>query len=213
MKTDLKHIIFDMDGTLINSGIMIAKTINFVRTNIGLEPLDHSIILEKINDPDINSAEFFYQTNEFTQEQTELFNQYYHKNCIVGVELYDGVEDILKDISKKYTLSIATNANSIFAHKILKHLNVYQYFDYIIGHDMVKNSKPDPEMILKILNKFDLNKNETILIGDSHKDLYAAKNAQIDCILVNWGFSDHNNDKQNNIIHNTQQLKQKLDEY
>ncbi len=204
------HIIFDMDGTLVNSGIMIAKTINFVRQNIGLEPLEPKIMLEKINDPHINSSLYFYGTQEFTQEQTDLFGKYYHENCIVGVELYDGIYELLEDLSKKFQLSIATNASSIFANKILKHLKVDHFFDYVVGHDMVTESKPNPEMILKIINKFNLNHNECILVGDSHKDLYAANNAQIDCILVNWGFTDHNS---NDSVQTVEQLKQKLNEY
>jgi len=206
-----KHIIFDMDGTLVNSGVMIAKTINFVRQNIGLEPLDPTIMLEKINDPHINSAQYFYGTQEFTQEQTDLFGKYYHENCIVGVELYDGIYELLEELSKKFQLSIATNASSVFANKILKHLNIYKFFDYVVGHDMVEESKPDPQMIFKIMDKFNLTNNECLLIGDSYKDLYAAQNAQIDCILVNWGFSDHKNNP--DAIHTVEQLKQKLNEY
>ncbi len=53
-------IIFDMDGTLINSGNVITNTINFVRSNLGLEPIEKHIMLEQINNPDINSSEFFY---------------------------------------------------------------------------------------------------------------------------------------------------------
>ena len=74
-------IIFDMDGTLINSGDVITNTINFVRKNLNLPEIPKDIMLKNLNNPDINSAEFFYGTSEFTPEQTELFGEYYDENC------------------------------------------------------------------------------------------------------------------------------------
>lgn len=196
-----------MDGTLVDSGIMIAKTINFVRQNIGLEVLDAQIMLEKINDPHINSAQYFYGTNDFTQEQSDLFSQYYHENCVVGVELFDGIYDLLVDVSKNYQLSVATNASSIFANKILAHLNVDHFFDHVIGADMVKESKPHPQMLLDIMTQFDLQKEACILVGDSHKDLYAANNAGIKSYIVNWGFTQYSDE---NVVQTVEELKQKL---
>ncbi|MCG3719906.1 HAD hydrolase-like protein, partial [Aliarcobacter butzleri] len=64
----MKLIIFDMDGTLINSGFAIANTVNYVRENLGFERLEKDCILENVNDPKINSAEFFYGTKEFTEQ-------------------------------------------------------------------------------------------------------------------------------------------------
>ena len=67
-------IIFDMDGTLIDSGNVISNTINFVRTNLGLPLMPKEDLLKNINNPDINSAKFFYGTQAFTPEQTKLFS-------------------------------------------------------------------------------------------------------------------------------------------
>ena len=70
-------LFFDMDGTLIDSGYAITNTINYVRVNLGFEKLEKNYILEKVNDPTINSAEFFYGTKEFTPLQVKLFEEYY----------------------------------------------------------------------------------------------------------------------------------------
>jgi len=69
----MRLIMFDMDGTLIDSGFAITNTINYVRENLGFERLEKDYILEKVNEPHLNSADFFYGTKEFTQQQTELF--------------------------------------------------------------------------------------------------------------------------------------------
>ena len=58
-----------MDGTLINSSTIISDTINYVRTNIGLSQMDQKTLLENINNPHINPAEFFYETSSFTPRQ------------------------------------------------------------------------------------------------------------------------------------------------
>ncbi|MEA3512976.1 MAG: HAD family hydrolase [Campylobacterota bacterium] len=186
-----KLIIFDMDGTLIDSGDAIYNTINHVRNNIGLDSMSKDILLTNMNNPDINSSEFFYGTKTFTEEQTILFTNYYNENCLNEIVLYDGIKDMLNSLEKHFKLSVATNASYEFATKMIKHLNIEKHFDMIIGANNVKKPKPDPQMIYDTLEKLKIKNNEAILIGDSHKDLRASNQAKIDCLLVNWGFTNH----------------------
>lgn len=188
----MKLFVFDMDGTLIDSGDMITNTINHVRVNLGLPKMDKYIMLQNLNNPNINSAEFFYGTKEFTDEQTKLFEDYYNESCIRDIKLYEGIKELLDELSSlNHKLAIATNSSARFAYKMLKHLNILHHFEMLVGYDDVKEPKPHPEMIHKILDSFDIDKSKTILIGDSHKDTKAAQSAGINYILVNWGFSDH----------------------
>jgi len=207
MKTLKKSIIFDMDGTLINSGNIIANTINHVRVNSGLEPMEKSYLLENINNPHINTAEFFYGTKNFTNKHTKLFETYYEEHCISDIVLYDGIIELLEELKDKFIFTIATNASTIFALQMTKYLKIKHYFKDIIGVNEIEKAKPHPYMINTLINKHHFNKNHTILVGDSHKDLLAAKNANIDFILVNWGFSNHN---KNDALHTVSQLKTEL---
>jgi len=202
-----KLIIFDMDGTLINSGDVITNTVNYVRTNIGLKPMPKDELLTNLNNPNINSAEFFYGTNAFTDEQTKLFGEYYHENCISDISLYDGIEFLLEEINKHFTLSIATNASVEFAKKMVEFLNIDHYFDYIIGSNEVKIPKPHPEMLLNTLETLNMTAEHSILIGDSDKDKQAAQACNMDYLLVNWGFTKHT---QNDVINNTNELSEKI---
>jgi len=195
----MKLIMFDMDGTLLNSSTAIVNTINHVRDNIGLKEMDKSHILKHINDPDINSAKFFYGTEEFTKEQNTLFNEYYNKNCLNDIILYDGIKELIENLNKDCKLAVATNASSIFAKKMLIHLDIHHHFDMLVGYNDVQNPKPHPEMVHKIMNKLNADKEKSILIGDSKKDTQAASNAGIDSILVNWGFSDYENEALDNV--------------
>jgi len=200
-------IVFDMDGTLIDSGNVISNTINYVRTNIGLQAMPKDELLTNINNPDINSAEYFYGTEAFTDEQTKLFGEYYDKNCISDIILYDGISDMLKNIDQYFTLSIATNASVEFANKMLKHLNIDHHFDMVIGANCVEKPKPHPDMLLNTINKLSHTPNKAILIGDSLKDKQAAQRANMDYILVNWGFTTHTKDK---VVNTTKELNDKL---
>ena len=199
-------IIFDMDGTLINSGNIIANTINYVRTNCGLKAMDKQILLQNINNPNINSAKFFYNIEHFTPKHSQLFEEYYYKHHLEEIVLYKGIKHLLKTLSHNHLLTIATNANTKFAISMTKHLDIYKYFDYIIGADKVQYPKPNPDMILKIIDKYKYNLKNIILIGDSKKDMLAAKKADINFILVNWGFSKFDS-TQPNIVKSIEELK------
>ncbi len=190
-----------MDGTLINSGAIISNTINHVRINCGLEPMPQELLLTNINNPHIDPAQFFYETNEFTPKHSQLFEEYYDKHCINSIELYDGIEELLKELEKlNYTMSIATNASNEFARKAIGHLGISKYFSFVVGYDDVKKPKPDPQMLNITMDSLKFSNRKSMLIGDSHKDLLAAQKANIDCHLVNWGFTDHGDDGYANTI-------------
>ena len=202
----MKSIIFDMDGTLINSGNIIANTINHVRINCGLEKMDKNILLENLNNPEINSAQFFYETKEFTPKHSKLFETYYKKHCISDIVLYDGIKELLEKLKDDFFLSIATNASSSFAIQMTTHLKINSYFKDIIGANDVENPKPAPDMLNVLINRNNLIQRETILIGDGPKDILAAKSIDLDSLLVNWGFSTH----QDNAIQNILQLEDEI---
>jgi phosphoglycolate phosphatase len=189
-----KLLIFDMDGTLVDSSDAITNTINYVRGHLELEPLEKVYLLENLNNPHINSSEFFYNTPTFTKKQTELFEEHYYETCTYDLKLYDGIYEMLDILKDDFKLSVATNANSLFARKMLSHLEIEKFFKLIVGADMVTKSKPHPDMIIKTIEDL-RHQQQSILIGDSLKDLYAAQNADIDAIVVNWGFTKHDNNE------------------
>jgi phosphoglycolate phosphatase len=181
-----------MDGTLINSGTIIANTINYVRSQIGLDPLEQNMLLRNVNDPQVNSAQFFYGSEVFLDHHTKLFEEYYEANVYKEIFLYDGIEQLLENLkSDGFDISIATNASNKFARNAIEHLKIDNHFKYIIGFDDVSKSKPDPEMVIKTLQDLQYSNDNSLLVGDSHKDFLAATAANVKCELVNWGFSDH----------------------
>lgn len=186
-------VIFDMDGTLVDSALDITTAINLVRDDIELKPLEVSTVVEAINGNHHGLAEIFYGTKEYQQEHRELFETYYHAECVKNVYLYDGVLNLLNTLNKNnIKCSVATNAPATFARRILDHVEISHYFDYIYGADSYK-SKPHPDMLNTILSNYSYDNKQDLLplmIGDSVKDIEAGHNAKIQTIHVKWGFSD-----------------------
>lgn len=188
-----KIILFDMDGTLINSGLDITISINAVRESLyALPPLDEQYVIRAINAPERNLAHLFYTTEHYEPKAKEFFERHYYEQCIQNVHLYEGVMDMLHRLKKdQCRLSVATNAPSTFASRMLGHLGVDHFFDTIIGADKVEHPKPHPQMLHKLLDSyaFDPSRDQGWMVGDSHKDMQAALNANISSIFTTWGFT------------------------
>ncbi|MDF1879189.1 HAD family hydrolase [Sulfurimonas sp. SAG-AH-194-C20] len=188
-----KIVIFDMDGTLIDSKKDITISVNYVRElHYDLEPLSEEFIVDAINKEVRNLPELFYSTQTYEKKDMLAFEAHYEEQCVKSPYLYDGIQemlDTLKDADVK--LSVATNAPTKFAKRMLGSLNVADYFDVIIGADAVSHSKPSPEMLHKILDfyKYDKDNDHAMMIGDNSKDILSAQNAKIDSLFATWGFS------------------------
>lgn len=198
-----KLIIFDMDGTLVDSSITIANAINSVRKNLSLEPMDEKQILEKVNDPHLNPALYFYEAKAFTPEHEEWFSSYYTKHHEEELRLYEKTESLLIELKDQgFKLAVATNAYRVSTLQSLSHLKVLHYFDAVVCYDDVAHGKPQPDMLERLLNDLKISIESSLFIGDSNRDKLAAEAIDMDYLMVNWGFSDHDD-----AIHTVEELK------
>lgn len=179
-----------MDGTLIDSSEVISNAINHVRKNLNLAPMPKEVILKAVNDMHTHSPSFFYEAKEFEERHLVWFQEHYDHYHDKEVALYEGIRELLDRAKDKFRLALATNAYRKSTLQLLGFVNITDYFDLVVAADDVSVSKPDPEMIVKILRHFELDPKEAIMIGDSLKDQEAAKAAGVETILVDWGFSD-----------------------
>ena len=202
-----KLIIFDMDGTLIDSSLTLARAINHVRKNLALEAMNDEHILSKVNEADLNPAEYFYEVPNFTAQHERWFSDYYSQNHEQEIRLYKGIDTFLKELLEKgYLLALATNAYRVSALESLSYLNILDHFSMVVCHDDVRRGKPHPDMLYKILKELNVENSEAIFVGDGERDELASIASSIDYIMVNWGFSEH----KNNVVHTVQQLKEKI---
>lgn len=186
-------VIFDMDGTLIDSATDITLSINYVRKHYyGLGNLSEQFVVDAINASQRNLAQLFYETQQYDEAAKELFEEHYHTQCIQNVRAYNGITEILFNLhSQGCILGVATNAPSKFAKRMLSHLNLSDYFTHIIGADNVQFPKPHPQMIECHLENhgFVQTRDRAWMVGDNKKDMEAARNANITGIFATWGFS------------------------
>ncbi|MBR8462723.1 HAD family hydrolase [Campylobacter sp. faydin G-105] len=185
----MKAVIFDMDGTIINSAKAIECTINELRNEMGLVPLDTDFIVKAINEPGRNLALDFYGIDNpsagLKQGFEDKFKAYYDKFAVC----YDGVKELLiKCRNAGYAVVLASNAPQNTLEAILRKNEIYELFDEIIGVDEGVAQKPDPAMLFLALKR--TGADIAIFVGDSKKDELAAKNANIAYMQVSWGFGD-----------------------
>ncbi|MBN2816170.1 MAG: HAD family hydrolase [Campylobacterales bacterium] len=188
-----KIIIFDMDGTLIDSKKDITVSINHVREiRHNLPPLSEAFVVEAINMEVRNLPKLFYGTETYEKPDMIAFESHYEQQCTQSPYLYDGILEMLERLKdENVNLSVATNAPTKFALRMLSSLGVAKHFDEIVGADRVSASKPSPEMITKILDvyKYDKSRDMAWMVGDNSKDMLSAKNAGIDALFATWGFT------------------------
>jgi len=206
----IKSIIFDMDGTLLDSSAAMTYSVNHVRKSFGLPPIKKEYLEYHINEPDTNLPMKLYETKEYLVEHKERFAQHYLANANLHVKPYAGAYEMLKSLHVKgITLSIATNATDFFARNMLEGQGMLDFFSFIVGANNVEKSKPNPDMLEHISKLSSIPLGETLLVGDSVKDEGAAKNANIDFLFAAWGYGESNNSEKtfNNIKELSDYLK------
>lgn len=191
----IQAVIFDLDGTLIDTSDDIVASINFLRKHYGLDNLCKKDAMKAIGQgfdylirTSLTGLNFPGSEISFAKD---LFSEHYMEHIADNSRPYEGIQTVLETLKKKkYPLFIATNKEIVMTEKILNFFDLDKYFDQKLAGGMGFSLKPDPAMILEITEKKAIDKNHTVFIGDSWADIIAAKNACCLSILALWGFND-----------------------
>lgn len=189
-----KYILFDLDGTLTDPGIGITNSVMYALEKFGIEVSDRASLYKFIGPPLLDSFQNYYG---FTKEESELalkyYREYFKPHGLYENEVYNGVEDLLKNLKAKgKTIIVATSKPEEFAVEILKHFNLYQYFNFVGGASMDEKRVKKADVIAYALEKCNVvDLSSVVMIGDREHDVYGAKQIGVDSIGVLYGYGDY----------------------
>lgn len=190
-----RALIFDFDGTLADTRESILQTMKFVAHNYNIQFVDEKLIEGLIGLPLKATFEQAFLLDESSiQDATLLYRNHYDEIVLNTISLYEGVKDTLLDFyDKGINLSIASSKGKESLRKILQKQNIYHIFSFVGGEEDAKNKKPAPDIVNLILDKFNFQANECLVVGDTIFDIEMGQRANVDTCGVTYG----NNSREN----------------
>lgn len=184
-------LIFDLDGTLIDSVPDIAAALNWTLAQAGLPTHDEAAITRMVGD---GVAELITRAVgpaelERVTELVEHFRRRYIASPAAATRLFAKVPETLARFDGR-PLAVATNKPGALARLILDRLDLLHFFFRVVGEDDVARRKPDPEGTLLLCRTVGAAPSRTLLVGDSPIDAATAQAAGVDACLVSYGYGD-----------------------
>jgi len=204
-------ILFDLDGTLVDTAPDLMRAHNHVMKKFGYPTKSTEEIRNLVGKGAgamIGRSIWGQAKKEFgkvndekvKKEMVTEFVDFYGKNIINESTLIKGVKEFLnwcKD--QNISMAVCTNKQEHLSNDLLKKIGIYDYFEYVAGSDTFDYCKPDPRHLTSVVEILDGDIKKSIMIGDSETDANAAKAAEIPIILLEDGYTEKNKDE---IYHN-----------
>lgn len=185
-------LIFDLDGTLIDSKLDLANAVNATRAHMGLPPLANELVYSYVG----NGAPVLIRRSmgpEMPQPEVdralEYFLEHYRRHSLEFTVLYPGIQDVLDEFRESgRRLAVLTNKPIGVTNDILRGMGVLDHFFRVYGGDSFDRKKPDPIGIERLMEESGTGRDRTAMIGDSAVDVKTARNAGVRSVGVTWGF-------------------------
>jgi phosphoglycolate phosphatase len=185
----VRALVFDLDGTLIDSKLDLALSIDATLKHLGRASLPHETIYGFVG----NGAAVLVRrslgdgvTDAEAEEGHRFFLAYYREHMLDNTVTYPGVREALEQLGA-HPMAVLTNKPVRFSERILEGLGVADYFRYVYGGNSFETKKPDPEGMNVILRDLTLAPREAMLVGDSDVDVRTARNAGTWACGVSYG--------------------------
>ncbi len=185
----VRALIFDLDGTLIDSKLDLALAVNATLAEMGRQPLPHEQIYGYVGQgaPMLIQRAFGEGATEHEcQRALEFFLSYYRAHMLDNTVTYPGVREGLAKLAK-FPMAVLTNKPVRFSREIVQGLGLAEYFRYIYGGNSFERKKPDPLGVQILLRDFGVAPREALLVGDSEIDVLTARNADTWACGVTYG--------------------------
>ncbi len=196
---DKEVILFDLDGTLVDSAPDLALALNHMLTHLERETFSHDIIRSWVG----NGAQTLVKRalsgnslidqeidQELFEEALDIFLDFYAQNLCVDTVTYPNVVPTLKSLKEKgYRLVLVTNKPYSFIEPLLEGLGMNGLFEFCLGGDSLCRKKPDPLPLLHVCERLEIAAAQCVMVGDSKNDILAANAADMQSIGVSYGYN------------------------
>jgi len=184
---EIDLMIFDLDGTLVDSGDDIASAVNYTLKKMSLPTLKKEILLSFVGDGvrELIERSIGDDNRHKANEAYEMLISYYRIHCLDTTSLYPGVTEVLSHFRETKKV-IVTNKIEDLSRSITGALKIDGYFEDIIGRDTAPYKKPDPALMKLLTEKYMADVKKTVVVGDGWNDIKLAKNSgALSCALLN----------------------------
>ncbi len=185
--------IFDLDGTLLDTLEDLADSTNYVMRQFGYQERTLKEVRSFVGNGIRKLLERSAPKGTSPEEIDRMFEQfkeYYGAHCADKTKPYDGVMELLASLQKQGVKLAVVSNKADYAVKALCEQYFPGYFDEAVGERTGIARKPAPDTVNEVLRNLQMDKSQAVYIGDSEVDVQTAKNAELDCIAVDWGFRD-----------------------
>jgi phosphoglycolate phosphatase len=181
-------LIFDLDGTLVNTLEDITASVNYTLDRLGRQPLSLDTVRHYVGDgiEALMMRSLGGQTERLSEAVT-IYKEHHRQNLVVRSSLYPFVEETLEHF-KTIPLAVISNKTMEFVSPLLDCLGIGRYFRMIIGADFGLPLKPAPDAVLRIMSEFGVPKERTVIVGDGTTDVRAGRAAGVITCSVTYGF-------------------------
>lgn len=184
------YIIFDFDGTIADTRRGVFDSISYALTSYGYEVPDEAVLNSFLGPPLYESFQKTLSCNdEMAKKLTEKYRELYTDNAMFRLQLFDGVEEMLKILKENNVrMAIASSKPENFFSKLLEHLSITQYFDVVCGAKMGDIHNTKQQIIARAMNALSAERDKTLMVGDRLFDIEGAKENKIKSAGVVFGF-------------------------
>lgn len=185
-------VIFDLDGTLIDTAIDITEALNRTLRELNLCEFDQSTVRSWIGEgARALVATALQAQHDFRDVETvmPMMMRHYQQCLFLSASVYPGVKETLQALRHAGRhLAVCTNKPARFVEPLLSHSGLAVFFDAVVGQGVLPKVKPDPMPLVYLSRQFSLSPSQCLMVGDSETDYLAARSAQMSCALVRYGY-------------------------
>jgi phosphoglycolate phosphatase len=186
-------ILFDLDGTLLDTALDLADATNYVLKKHNVAPISDAQAKKYASDGMralLKSGIDEEKWDQYDFEEMRLeFLEYYNTHINVRTVFFKDMDKLLNALNQNnIKVGIVTSKPDHLANLLLRKFKEFNFISEIVGCDLLTKSKPDPEPLLYTCNKLNVDPKKCVYIGDHIRDIEAGKNANMDTILAKWGY-------------------------